>query len=76
MPYKNASWSRQDYDYPFVMWLLWGTASGYTTPLGLMGGDDRVCPACTKQAIEHKNRDLVFTYINPWETVDNKVVYY
>jgi len=58
-----------------VLWVLWGSTSGFTNPIWLPGGE-RVCPGCVKQAREHKNRDLIYAPINPWETVDNKVVYY
>jgi len=50
-----------------VVWLLCRGISGFTNP---------VCPGCVKQAREHKNRDLIFAPIDPWQTVDNKVVYY
>ena len=56
--------------------LLRGASSGFTNPIYMPGSDERRCPGCVKQAREHKNRDLIFSYINPWETVDNKVVYY
>jgi len=58
-----------------VLLLLWRSTSGYTNPIWLPG-NERVCPGCVKQAREHKNRDLTFSFINPWQTVDNKVAYY
>jgi len=59
-----------------VLLFLSGSMSGYTNPVYMLGSDDRVCPGCVKQAREHKNRDLTWSSINPWQTVDNKVVYY
>jgi len=53
-----------------------GSVSHFTNPIYMPGFDERRCPGCVKQAREHKNRDLIFAPINPWETVDNKVVYY
>jgi hypothetical protein len=58
-----------------ALYLLRGAVSGFTNPIWLPG-NERVCPGCVKQAREHKNRDLTFSFINPWQTVDNKVVYY
>jgi len=58
-----------------AVWILWGRASGFTNPIWLPG-NERVCPGCVKQAREHKNRDLIFAPIDPWQTVDNKVMYY
>jgi len=56
-------------------WTMLGV-SGYTNPIYMPGFDERRCPACVKQAREHKNRDLIFSEINPWQTVSNKVEYY
>ena len=58
-----------------ILLCLWRSACGYTNPIWLPG-NERVCPGCVKQAREHKNRDLIFAPIDPWQTVDNKVVYY
>jgi len=60
-----------------VLLIAWSAlnVSGYTNPV-YMTGSERRCPACGKQSREHKNRDLVFSEINPWETVSNKVAYY
>jgi hypothetical protein len=67
-----------------VVWLLCSgvsgfahakSVSGFTNPVWLPG-NERVCPGCVKQAREHKNRDLIFAPIDPWQSVDNKVVYY
>ena len=51
-----------------VLYLLRGAVSGFTNPIYM--------PGCVKQTCEHKNRDLTFSFINPWQTVDNKVEYY
>ena len=59
-----------------ILGILSTATSGFTNPVVLMAGDERRCPACVKQAREHKNRDLVYSTIDPWQTVDNKVVYY
>jgi hypothetical protein len=62
----------------FVLWCVWTvlSVSGYTNPIYMPGFDERRCPGCVKQAREHKNRDLVFSEIDPWQTVSNKVEYY
>ena len=59
-----------------VLYLLRGAVSGFTNPIYMTGFDERRCPGCVKQTCEHKNRDLTFSFINPWQTVDNKVEYY
>jgi hypothetical protein len=56
--------------------LMFGAVSSFSNPIYMPGFDERRCPGCVKQAREHKNRDLTFSFINPWQTVDNKVVYY
>jgi hypothetical protein len=58
-----------------VVWLLWSGVSGFTNPVW-QPVNECVCPGCVKQAREHKNRGLIFAPIDPWQTVDNKVVYY
>jgi hypothetical protein len=58
-----------------VVWLLWSGVSGFANPVW-QSVNECVCPGCVKQAREHKNRDLIFAPIDPWQTVDNKVVYY
>jgi hypothetical protein len=68
-----------------VVWLLLSgvsgfarakSVSGFTNPIYMPGFDERRCPGCVKQAQKHKNRDLIFAPIDPWQSVDNKVVYY
>jgi hypothetical protein len=55
--------------------LMLGAVSAYTG-LGNQCTGCGGCPGCVKQAREHKNRDLAFSFINPYQKVDNKVDYY
>lgn len=59
-----------------TVWLLWSGVSRFTNPTYMLGSDERVCPGCVKEAREGHNRDLTWSSINPWQTVDNKVAYY
>jgi hypothetical protein len=59
-----------------VLYLLRGAVSGYSGGLGNQCTGCGGCPGCVKQAWESAARGLVYSDINPWKTVDNKVAYY
>ena len=54
---------------------LFRSMSGYTG-LGNQCTGCGGCPGCVKQARESAARGLVYSDINPFQSVDNKVAYY
>jgi hypothetical protein len=58
-----------------VFLFLFGSVSGYTG-MGNQCTGCGGCPGCVKQARESRARGLVYSDINPWQSVDNKVMYY
>ena len=59
-----------------IIWFLFRSVSGFSGGLGNQCTGCGGCPGCVKQAREDHARGLVYSDINPWQTVDNKVVYY
>ena len=58
-----------------ILVFLFRSMSGYTG-MGNQCPGCGGCPGCVKQARESSARGLVYSDINPWQSVDNKVVYY
>jgi hypothetical protein len=58
-----------------IILFLFRSMSGYTG-MGNQCPGCGGCPGCVKNAWGHKAYNLAYSNINPWQTVDNKVVYY
>ena len=59
-----------------ILLFLFRSVSGFSGGLGNQCTGCGGCPGCGKNAWGHKTRDLTYSDINPWQSVDNKVVYY